>query len=160
MTSDFSASRAPRAAPTRIHASAVAIGEAGILIRGASGSGKSALALALIAEARKTQLFARLVADDRTEIVAKSGRLLARPVAPLEGVVERRGLGLTPEPHLGAAVIRLIVDISAEEPARMPEPEDLVDRLGGIDLPRLTIMGRPGEERLVLAALRLFLDAS
>jgi serine kinase of HPr protein (carbohydrate metabolism regulator) len=142
----------------RIHASTIAIGEAGILIRGPSGSGKSTLALALIAAATQAGSFARLVADDRTEISGHAGRLLARPVAPLEGLVERRGLGLTPEPHLPAVRVRLIVDLLAEEPARMPEPEDLIDRLAGIDLPRLRLAGRSGDERLVLAALKLFLD--
>lgn len=144
--------------PVRIHASTVAIGEAGILIRGASGSGKSVMALALIAGAQQAGRFARLVADDRSELSAHGGRLLARPVAPLEGLIERRGLGLTPEPHLPCVVVRLIVDLSETEPARMPEPEDLVDQLAGIDLPRLTVMGRAGEEKLVLTALRLFLE--
>lgn len=141
--------------PLRLHASAVAIGEAGILIRGPSGSGKSSLALALIGLARSQGRFAQLIADDRTEIAALGGRLLARPVAPLEGLVERRGLGLTPEPHLAAAVIRLVVDCGAE-PARMPEPEELVETLAGITLPRLSLNGRAGDERLVLAALGLF----
>lgn len=40
----------------------------------------------------------------------------------------------------------------------MPEPEDLVERIEGIDLPRLTVAGRAGDERLVLAALRLFTE--
>jgi serine kinase of HPr protein (carbohydrate metabolism regulator) len=142
-------------ADSRIHASAVAIGEAGVLIRGRSGAGKSALALALITLARQAGLFARLVGDDRIALSARAGRLLARPVAPLEGLVERRGLGLTPEPYLPAVVIRLIVDLD-EEPARMPEPEDLVARLAGIDLPRLRMTGRAGDERLVLAGLGLF----
>ncbi|KQU55023.1 hypothetical protein ASG72_05360 [Bosea sp. Leaf344] len=142
----------------RIHATTVAIGEAGLLLRGAAGSGKSTLALALIELARLRGGFARLVADDRTEITAAHGRLLARPVAPLAGVIERRGLGLTPEPHLPAVVLRLIVDLAAEEPARMPEPEDLVAQLGGVALPRLRLAGRPGQERLVLAALELFLE--
>ena len=92
----------------RIHATAVAIGEAGVLIRGAAGAGKSVLALALIAAAQQSGRFARLVADDRTGLSASAGRLVARPVPPLEGIVERRGLGLTPEPHLEAAVIRLM----------------------------------------------------
>jgi serine kinase of HPr protein (carbohydrate metabolism regulator) len=143
-------------ARTRIHATVVAVGEAGILIRGASGSGKSSLALALIGLSRQAGRFARLVADDRAEIAASGGRLIARPVAPLEGIVERRGLGLTPEPHLAAVVVRLLVDLAAEEPARMPEPEDLVDTLMGIDLPRLRLTGRAGDERLALAALDLF----
>lgn len=142
----------------RIHATTVAIGEAGLLLRGAAGSGKSTLALALIELARLRGGFARLVADDRTEITAAHGRLLARPVAPLAGVIERRGLGLTPEPHLPSVVLRLIVDLAAEEPARMPEPEDLVAQLGGVALPRLRLAGRPGQERLVLAALELFLE--
>ncbi len=148
---------APEAETSRIHASTVAIGEAGILIRGASGSGKSTLALALIAGSGRDGRFGRLVADDRTAITASHGRVVARPVPPLEGLVERRGLGLTPEPHLPAVIVRLIVDIVPQEPARMPEPEDLVDRLAGVDLPRLKIMGQPGQERLVLAALALFL---
>jgi hypothetical protein len=143
---------------SRIHASTIAIGEAGVLIRGKSGAGKSVLALALIALAKQEGLFARLVADDRTALSARGGRLLARPVAPLEGLVERRGFGLTPEPHIAAVVVRLIVDLSGEEPPRMPEAEDLVAQLAGIDLPRLPAMGRPGDERLVLAALKLFID--
>lgn len=146
------------AAAARVHASTVVIAEAGILIRGASGSGKSTLALALIATATQSGRFARLVADDRTQIEARGGRLLARPVAPLEGLVERRGLGLTPERHLAAVVVRLIVDLAGAETARLPEPEAMVDRLLGIDLPRLTLVGRAGDERLVLAALHLFLD--
>ena len=48
-----------------IHATVVLVGEAGVLIRGASGSGKSALALALMSEAGRRGLFARLVGDDR-----------------------------------------------------------------------------------------------
>ena len=145
--------------PLRLHASAVVIGEAGILIRGASGSGKSTLALALITLASQAGRFARLVADDRTELLATGDRLVARPVVPLEGIVERRGLGLTPEPHAGAVVVRLLVDLAAEEPARMPEPEDLVDSLAGIDLPRLRMTGRAGDERLALNALDLFTEA-
>jgi serine kinase of HPr protein (carbohydrate metabolism regulator) len=144
----------------RIHATTIAIGEAGVLIRGASGAGKSVLALALIGEARQSRLFARLVADDRTALEARGGRLLARPVPPLEGLIERRGLGLTPEPHLPGVVVRLVVDLSGSEPERMPEPEQLVEQLAGIDLPRLTVMGRSGDERLVLAALRLFTEGA
>jgi len=143
----------------RIHATVVAVGEAGVLLRGASGSGKSSLALALIALARQAGRFARLVADDRAALCASGNRLVARPVAPLEGIVERRGLGLTPEPFTGAVVVRLLVDLTGEEPVRMPEPEDLVDNLGGIDLPRLQLAGRGGDERFVLAALDLFTDA-
>lgn len=141
----------------RIHATTVAIGEAGVLIRGASGSGKSSLALALIGLAAQSGRFARLVADDRTALDRSGGRLVARPVHPLEGLVERRGLGLTPEPHLDSAVLRLVIDI-VDAPERMPEPEALIERLQEIDLPRIFVTGGPGSARLALAALDLFSD--
>jgi HPr kinase/phosphorylase len=141
--------------PLRLHASAVVVGEAGILIRGPSGAGKSSLALALIGLARSQGRFARLVADDRTEIAARAGRLLAAPVPLIEGVIERRGLGLTPEPHLATVVIRLVIDCGAE-PERMPEPEALVETIVGVTLPRLTLLPKAGDERLILTALALF----
>lgn len=141
----------------RVHATTVAVGEAGVLIRGASGSGKSALALALIGLAAPLGRFARLVADDRTAIQRRGSRLVARPVAPLEGLIERRGLGLTPEPHLDAAVLRLVVDI-VEAPERMPEPEALLERILEIDLPRIFVTGGEGSARLVVTALALFSD--
>lgn len=141
--------------PRRLHASAVVIGEAGILIRGPSGVGKSSLALALIGAAQLRGHFARLVADDRTEITVCAGRLLASPVPPIEGLVERRGLGLTPERHLAAAVLRLVIDCGTE-PERMPEPEALVETIAGVTLPRLALLPRPGDERLILTALALF----
>lgn len=141
--------------PLRVHASAIVIGEAGILIRGPSGAGKSSLALALIALAQLQGRFARLVADDRTQIVIRAGRLLAAPVSPIEGLVERRGLGLTPEPHLSAAVIRLLIDCGAE-PERMPEPEALIETIAGVTLPRLSLLPGAGDERLILTALALF----
>ena len=149
-----------RPRPQRAHATALVIGEAGILVRGASGSGKSTLALALIGLAARSGRFARLVGDDRVELAPAAGRLICRPVVPLEGVIERRGLGLTPELSTPATLIRLLVDILGEDPARMPEPEDLVDQLAGIDLPRLRVAGRAGDERLVLAALDLFSDGA
>ncbi|MCV9938045.1 serine/threonine protein kinase [Boseaceae bacterium BT-24-1] len=146
------------ALPLRLHAGAVVVGEAGILIRGPSGVGKSSLALALIGLAQSQGCFARLVADDRTELVVRAGRVIAGPVSPLEGLVERRGLGLTPEPHLASAVVRLVVDCGSE-PERMPEPEALVETIAGVTLPRLFLLPKAGDERLVLAALALFAGA-
>ncbi|QLP96335.1 MAG: hypothetical protein HZY79_01495 [Rhodoblastus sp.] len=60
-------------APLAIHASAVAVGESCVLLRGPSGSGKSAAALALIDLAGAHGLFARLVADDRVLRRAAAG---------------------------------------------------------------------------------------
>ena len=83
----------------RIHATCVVIGEAGILIRGASGAGKSSLARALLAGAALAGRFGRLVGDDRVEIAALNGRLVARPVKPIEGRLEVRGVGIVGLAH-------------------------------------------------------------
>ena len=103
------------------HASAVTLGDPGsagfgVLIEGPSGSGKSALALELIA------LGARLVADDRTRILARDGWPWLCAPERLQGVIEARGVGLIQVPSAAAAPLRLIVDMGAVEPARLPEP--------------------------------------
>ena len=66
-------------APT-VHASAVLVEGGAVLIRGPGGAGKSRLALDLLRAADNGALrFARLVADDRTQLTAAHGRLLASP---------------------------------------------------------------------------------
>lgn len=114
-----------------VHATAVRVGEAGVLIRGASGSGKSSLALSLIGGG------ASLVADDRVHLSACHGRIVATCPASIAGRIELRGRGVVAVAHEQNVVIRLIVDIvpgAALE--RMPEPEALLSDLLGVVLPR------------------------
>ena len=139
-----------------IHASTVMAGEAGILIRGASGSGKSGMALALIGLVTAQMRPARLVADDRTCLEVRHGRLIASCKPAVAGLIERRGLGLVPMPHEPRVIVRLVVDCLGREPERMPEAEDLVTELLGLTLPRIAIHGRSEDAGLVQAALELF----
>jgi hypothetical protein len=105
-----------------LHASALAIKEAGVLIRGASGSGKSRLALALITAARARGAFSRLIGDDRIKLENCSGRLIARGHSHILGQIEQRGVGILRLPFLPAAVIRLVVDLApADQAPRHPE---------------------------------------
>jgi serine kinase of HPr protein (carbohydrate metabolism regulator) len=119
-----------------IHAGCVLIGEAGLLIRGASGSGKSALAREVVSLALGTGHFGRLVSDDRTRLEAHHGRLLARPVEPLGGSIEVFGLGIVRRPFEAAAVVRLVLDLS-DDPARYPEEQDRHVVLCGVMIPRI-----------------------
>jgi serine kinase of HPr protein (carbohydrate metabolism regulator) len=119
-----------------IHAGCVLVGEAGLLIRGASGSGKSALAREVVSLALRAGRFGRLVSDDRTRIEAHHGRLLARPVEPLGGSIEVFGLGIVRRPFEAAAVVRLAVDLS-DGPARYPEEQDRHVLLCGVMIPRI-----------------------
>ena len=106
-----------------IHASAAVIGEAGVLIRGASGSGKSRLALALIAGARGGGAFARLIGDDRIRLESCNERLIARGHPLILGQIEQRGAGILRAPFIAAAVVRLVIDIvPADKALRYPGP--------------------------------------
>ena len=142
-----------------LHASAVVIGERGVLLRGASGAGKSLLALTLIERVTRAGGYAALVADDRVWGEVAHGRLIVRGAAATAGLCERRGLGLTPAPFAPEAVVRLLVDISPRDrtPPRMPERDDLYDEIFGLRLPRLRLDMNPGLEAAagaVIAACR------
>ena len=120
-----------------IHASVILLGEAGLLIRGASGAGKSALAAALITRASAEGLFARLAADDRACLTLCAGRLVARPPAAIAGLIERRGHGILAGPHEPACVIRAVIDLSPHDPERLPERLETV--ILGVKLPCLVL---------------------
>lgn len=116
----------------RVHGTCIAVDGEGILLRGPPGSGKSDLALRLIAAG------ARLVADDQTELRSGDGDVRATAPPPIAGWIEIRGVGLLPCPTLSEAPLRLVVDlvpIGAVE--RLPEP--LVCHYLGLALPLLRL---------------------
>ena len=124
-----------------IHATALAIGEAGVLIRGPAGTGKSRLALELIAEASRRGFFAHLVGDDRVAVEARGGRLIARGHPTIAGQIESRGEGIIALPYEGAVVIRLVVDLGGKAAApllRLPRPDAHIS-LRGICVPQLCL---------------------
>jgi HPr kinase/phosphorylase len=133
---------------TYIHATALAIGEAGILIRGPSGAGKSRLTLELIAEASRRGLFAQLVGDDRVAIEARGGRLIARGHPAIAGKIESRGEGILELAYERAIVIRLVLDLGGNEagaPDRQPRL-DAKTSLGGVLLPQLRLDGAGAQQ--------------
>jgi len=101
----------------------------GVLIEGASGAGKSDLAL------RALEAGFRLVADDRVVTFVSEGRLYGRAPDPLKGLVEVRGFGVVAEPALPQAEIVLIVRC-VDDPARVDRlPQPRREALLGLDLP-------------------------
>ena len=85
----------------------------GVLILGPSGSGKSSLALRLIA------LGGVLIADDQVILVRQGTVLWAAPPAPLAGLIEARGVGLVRTCH-APGPIDLVVDLGRTETDRLP----------------------------------------
>jgi HPr kinase/phosphorylase len=122
-----------------LHASALVVGEAGVLIRGPSGSGKSSLVLALLALADDRRSFAKLIGDDRALLRATGARVLVRGAPNTLGLIERRGYGIVHAPTEPCAVVRLVVDLlpESERSERLPEKHFLSAVLCGIAVPRL-----------------------
>jgi HPr kinase/phosphorylase len=127
-----------------IHATAIVFGEAGVLIRGAPGAGKSTLALRLIDTegygAGDVPLRAKLVADDQVELTRKDDGLFASPPPLLAGLLELRGIGLMPFPYQPSARIVLVVDLVADAKVdRLPEKPFATVQLEGINLPGIIL---------------------
>lgn len=97
-----------------VHASCVAVDGRAVLIRGAAGSGKSGLALQLMA------LGAGLVADDRTRLWRAGGALMADASQTLRGRIEAREVGILRAPATGPAAVALLIDMDQDETARLP----------------------------------------
>jgi HPr kinase/phosphorylase len=141
-------------ATTSVHASAVLAGARAILIRGPAGTGKSRLALGLIQAAQCRLIpFARLVGDDRIELAAAHGRLLARAPPALAGLIEVRGLGIRRLAHEPVAVVGLVVDLALPQAERLPGITEREVEVDGILLPRLAV--RPGCDPMPAVLARL-----
>ncbi|QCI65383.1 HPr kinase/phosphorylase [Phreatobacter stygius] len=145
----------PESAGRTVHASAVLVGAKAVLIRGASGAGKSRLVLGLIDAGRSGGLaFARLVADDRVRLEAAHGRLLVSAPQPIAGLVEERGRGVMACAYEAMAVVGLVVDLDAGDAARMPDPLALQTVVEGVIVSRLPVAPGCDPLPLVLSLLQ------
>jgi len=104
-----------------IHASCVSLGARGLLITGPSGSGKSSLALSMMA------LGAGLVADDRVEVAAQpDGPPVARCPKALSGMIEARGIGLLRADPAPPVPLVAVIDLGIAETSRLPPERETV----------------------------------
>ena len=123
-----------------VHGAAVAVAGRGVLILGGSGSGKSALALAMIGRG------AALVADDRVILERRGGALVARAPATIAGLIEARGVGILRLPALAEAPLVAAVDLDRPAAARMPQPVTIthlgigIELISGRDVPNLELV--------------------
>ncbi|NNE81744.1 MAG: serine kinase [Silicimonas sp.] len=102
-----------------IHASAVSLGSTGILLTGASGSGKSTIALEMMA------LGASLVADDRVVAQPSGEGVLISAPPEIAGRIEARGLGLLQGEPVNAR-LAAVVDLDQVETKRLPPAREIL----------------------------------
>lgn len=100
----------------RVHASCVAVAGKGLLIVGASGAGKSSLALQMMTQG------AVLVADDRVDLGMARNCIMASPVPEIVGLIEARGIGLLRAQNTPSVALHFVLDLDQQETARLPDP--------------------------------------
>jgi HPr kinase/phosphorylase len=112
-----------------LHATSLVCCDQGVLILGAAGSGKSGLALALMAHG------ASLIADDRTILTVLDEQLVASAPGEIAGMIEARGIGLLNAAIQGPHPLHLAIDLDQIETRRLPPPRQI--RIQGRVLPLL-----------------------
>jgi serine kinase of HPr protein (carbohydrate metabolism regulator) len=116
----------------RLRGTCIAVEGSGVLLRGPSGSGKSDLALRLIAAG------GCLVADDYTDVTASGGRLIATAPPELYGLLEVRGIGIVRLQTVSSVPLIACVDlVPIESVERMPPKEDI--QVLGVAVPRYRV---------------------
>ena len=98
-----------------MHATCVDINGSGVLIVGSSGSGKSSLAINMLA------LGSKLVADDQCELVKKNNRFSVSKPTSLPNSIEIRGVGLVSVPMVVETSLDWVVNMDEAEKERMPD---------------------------------------
>lgn len=141
-----------------LHATAVRLDGLGVLIRGASGSGKSRLAMALLERTSAINSFRRvtdeahqpsrpltlesgttaLIGDDYLNLDSTCTGLTASPAKGLEGIMEVRGIGILSMPWSADAPVNLVVDL-VPLPQMVRIPETNVTVLAGQTLDQLSV---------------------
>lgn len=111
-----------------IHATSVSLDSKGILLIGPSGSGKSDMALKLIAN-----YGAKLVSDDRTDITQKGNVIYASAPENIKGLLEVRGVGIINVKNKSRATVKAVFELTSEKIERYPVPQKY--QLLGVELP-------------------------
>jgi HPr kinase/phosphorylase len=132
----------PGAVDERVHATAIAVGRRGVLLRGPSGSGKSDLALRALALGPSSLLQdqVKLVADDQVILTREPGTLIATAPAATRGRLEVRGVGILEVAAAAQCEIVLVADLVREGPIeRFPDPWPVIHLLG-YDVPLMRLL--------------------
>ena len=135
-----------------VHANALVVNGQGILIRGASKSGKSTLTLALIAAAERAGQSASLVGDDRIGLRVSDGALIASGHPRIAGMIEVRGTGIAQRSFTGEARIVLVVDLIEAEP---PGGNDGFTTVENVALRHLRLAARDIDEKMLQRITRV-----
>ena len=129
-----------------LHGTCVAWGDDAVLIIGASGQGKSALALQLMA------LGCVLVADDRVIVQQDNSRLKATCPPTIAGLIEAWGTGILTAATQTKAYVVLVVDLDTDTTERLPARQHT--QIAGCAIPLISRVGGPHFAATILQILK------
>lgn len=137
----------PSSLPDIVHGTAVVVAGQGALVMGPSGSGKSSLALQLMAYG------AGLISDDLVQLEDRDGAIWASrpPTVDMPLQIEARGMGLLSAHPAPPAPIAVIIDLSECAQSRLPQPISL--RIGNQDVRCLHKVDTPAYPAMILQYL-------
>ncbi len=113
-----------------IHGTAIAIDGQAILIRGASGSGKSRLAADLLFHASEAGRDAALIGDDRVTLRREGNTIIVGGHPAIEGLMEIRGHGIIEMRRKSHAKLAWLIDISGDGERLPSRGEAIADVMG------------------------------
>ena len=141
------------------HATCLVVGSQGVMIRGPSGTGKTALALALLDACRGRSIFARFVGDDQVWLEIRGGRLIATVPEAIAGLIEVFGVGPRPADFESRTIIDLVVDLvpPAEVARYQADARCLIE---GVDVRHLVVPERQAISSALAILSRLDISPS
>ncbi len=123
------------------HACALQVNRTGMLIIGASCSGKTSLMMGLLERAVADGFQNAMVADDRVYLTADESVVFAKVPDEISGMIEVSGYGIISRPYLEACRINLVIEVVEDETiSRMPESQ--LHEVEGVSLPLLRVPKR------------------
>lgn len=143
------------------HGCAIVLGDRGLMVLGASGSGKSRLCHLLVERWTEQNLYARWVADDRILIEeigdnVSGDKVIVRSPDSIVGLAERRFHGIGPVSYQPRAVVDLVVQLEpTENLQRLPDSNLNWTSLRGTELPLIKVPSHPIEHAIELVEAHL-----
>ena len=118
----------------RVHSTSIVIEDAGVMITGKSGFGKSDLALRLIDSG------ATLISDDITICEKIGNSIFLFPPNEIKGLLEVREIGIMTVPYIENIKLSLLVELVEKEIDRFPQ--QTFTNLMNIKIQKIKIQGK------------------
>ena len=137
-----------------LHASAVVVGDRGVVVTGPSGSGKTTLCMALLDFGAHSGVPVRMLGDDQLFLEGHAGRLVVTAPESIAGLMEVRGFRPSRIASERSAVVDLLIRlVPPQEAPRFNDGGS--ETLAGVTIPVLQLPQRNTPQAVLAIRARL-----